>query len=255
MILLAYTARKLRELRISSGIPNLYHHPLLLALVNSVNTEDANLKLYFQQLLAIGRGDVPPAMWKAAREELWEELAREPQFLYEDRRKLRVVQTDMEAIRPADIWRDVYNSESGRGSEMEVLVRPGSRQELAFKLKTSPKPFALIKIGDISGWLKESLTGFDAIETLEDESFFAQLNQPDSPINILMGSRSFYEGWDSNRPNVINFVNIGDRRGRAQVHYPVCWPGRPHSILAGRTKTDRGTLGSLRRQASLPAPS
>ena len=24
-----------------------------------------------------------------------------------------------------------------------------------------------------------------------------------------MGSRSFYEGWDSNRPNVINFVNIG----------------------------------------------
>jgi len=24
-----------------------------------------------------------------------------------------------------------------------------------------------------------------------------------------MGSRSFYEGWDSNRPNVINFINIG----------------------------------------------
>ena len=24
-----------------------------------------------------------------------------------------------------------------------------------------------------------------------------------------MGSRSFYEGWDSNRPNIINFINIG----------------------------------------------
>lgn len=24
-----------------------------------------------------------------------------------------------------------------------------------------------------------------------------------------MGSRSFYEGWDSNRPNVITFINIG----------------------------------------------
>ena len=23
-----------------------------------------------------------------------------------------------------------------------------------------------------------------------------------------MGSRSFYEGWDSNRPNIINFINI-----------------------------------------------
>ena len=31
----------------------------------------------------------------------------------------------------------------------------------------------------------------------------------DSPFNILFGSRSFYEGWDSNRPNVMNFINIG----------------------------------------------
>ena len=30
-----------------------------------------------------------------------------------------------------------------------------------------------------------------------------------------MGSRSFYEGWDSNRPNVITFINIGDGRGSA----------------------------------------
>lgn len=209
MILLAYTARKVREVRATAVVPGLYHHPLLLALVNSVNTDDADLKLYFQQLLAIGRGDVPPAMWKTAREELWQELFSEPEFLYEDRRKLSVAQADLDAVCPADIWRDVYNSESGRGGEIEVLVRPGNRQELAFKLKTSSRPFALIKIGDISGWLKESLTGFDAIETLDDESFFAQLNQPDSPINILMGSRSFYEGWDSNRPNVINFVNIG----------------------------------------------
>jgi hypothetical protein len=35
------------------------------------------------------------------------------------------------------------------------------------------------------------------------------LNQEDSEINLLMGSRSFYEGWDSNRPNVITFINIG----------------------------------------------
>ncbi len=40
-------------------------------------------------------------------------------------------------------------------------------------------------------------------------SYFERLNADDSDINILMGSRSFYEGWDSNRPNVINFINIG----------------------------------------------
>jgi hypothetical protein len=46
-------------------------------------------------------------------------------------------------------------------------------------------------------------------ERFEDESYFERLNQPDSEVSILMGSRSFYEGWDSNRPNVANFINIG----------------------------------------------
>jgi len=70
-------------------------------------------------------------------------------------------------------------------------------------------PTDLIKIGDITAWLREQLTGFDYVESLETEGFFQGLNAPDSSINILMGSRTFYEGWDSNRPNVINFVNIG----------------------------------------------
>lgn len=39
-------------------------------------------------------------------------------------------------------------------------------------------------------------------------NYFQSLNSNDD-INILLGSRSFYEGWDSNRPNVINFINIG----------------------------------------------
>lgn len=67
----------------------------------------------------------------------------------------------------------------------------------------------MIKIGDISGWLKGELTGYEVQERFEDESYFENLNREDSDINILMGSRSFYEGWDSNRPNVINYINIG----------------------------------------------
>ncbi|MBC8264629.1 MAG: hypothetical protein H8E47_10955 [Anaerolineales bacterium] len=106
-----------------------------------------------------------------------------------------------------DILEQVYNSSSS--GEIEILVRPSDRKELAFKLKTSDRPFALIRIGDISGWLKEELAGYEVNERFEDESYFERLNEDDSEINILMGSRSFYEGWDSNRPNVINFINIG----------------------------------------------
>ena len=80
---------------------------------------------------------------------------------------------------------------------------------MIFKLRTSEKPFALIKIGDISGWLKDQLEGYEINETFDNESVFKKLNRDDSDINILMGSRSFYEGWDSNRPNIILFINIG----------------------------------------------
>ena len=209
MLMLAYTAQRVREIRKLSGDADLYHHPMLLTLVNSVNTDNADLKLYFEQILAIGRGKVKAAIWKQAKAELWEELKDEPELLYEDGRKIQILKEDIMDLGPSDVWREVYNFDSPRGGDVEVLVRPGNRKEIAFKMKTSERPFALIKIGDISGWMKEKLTGFDMVETLENESFFDGLNDPSSPINILMGSRTFYEGWDSNRPNVINFVNIG----------------------------------------------
>jgi len=92
---------------------------------------------------------------------------------------------------------------------MEVLQRPSDRQELAFKLKAAERPFALIKIGDVSEWLREELAAYEVSTSLADEAFFEHLNSADSEINILMGSRAFYEGWDSNRPNVALFINIG----------------------------------------------
>jgi len=91
---------------------------------------------------------------------------------------------------------------------VEVVQIPQNRQELLFKLKSGDRPFALMKIGDITQWLKEKLEGYEVVERFEDESGFARLNE-DEDINILMGSRAFYEGWDSNRPNVIAFINIG----------------------------------------------
>lgn len=213
MLLLAYTARKVREIRAKSKVATLYHHPMLLALVNSVNTDDADLKLYFEQIITIGRGAVKATLWNEAKKELWLELKEQPPFLYEEHagksRTLTVEKEDIDRLGVKDVWRDVYNFDSTKGGDVEVLARPGNRKEIAFKMKTSDRPFALIKIGDVTDWLNQHLSGFEYIETLETESFFKGLNAPDSSINILMGSRSFYEGWDSHRPNVINFVNIG----------------------------------------------
>jgi hypothetical protein len=88
-------------------------------------------------------------------------------------------------------------------------MRPSNRQEMAFKLKSGDRPFALIKIGDVTDWMKGELGEYEIQEGFKDETYFERINSDDSDINILMGSRSFYEGWDSNRPNVILYINIG----------------------------------------------
>ncbi len=194
--------RRVRQVR-----QDLYHRPLMMVLVNSVNTEDADLKLFFRELARIGRGEIDEATWTAAKQELLAELREAPGFMYETEAKLKFDEAVLRGLSQADVLSQVFNAASP--GEIEVLVRPSNRQEVAFKLKTSDDAFALIRIGDVSDWLKQELSGYEIDQHFADEGFFEQLNHPDSDINILLGSRTFYEGWDSNRPNVIVYINIG----------------------------------------------
>ncbi len=203
LLILAY-ARKAQET--SPSEQKTYHRPLMLTLVNSVNTRDADLKLFFRELKRIGQGHIDEQVWEQARKELWAELAEGPEWLFEGQR-FQADQALFDGITQEELLRLVYNASTP--GDIEVLLRPSNRQEMAFKLKSADQPFALIKIGDISKWLREELEGYEVIEGYEDEGFFRRLNEEDSPINILMGSRTFYEGWDSNRPNVITYINIG----------------------------------------------
>ncbi len=205
LIMLAYIRRFEDRVRRVQG--SLYHRPMLVTLVNSVNTEDADLKLFFRELVRIGSGQIDETAWNTARRELLEELRGQPEYIYEADLHVRVNEAIFANLTQADLLRTVFN-EPGPG-EMEVLVRPSNRQEVAFKLKTSDDPCALVRIGDISEWLRKELSGYEINHHFTDEGFFERLNQPDSDINLLLGSRSFYEGWDSNRPNVIMYVNIG----------------------------------------------
>ncbi len=205
LIMLAYVRQFERRVRLVRT--DLYHRPLLMALVNSVNTEDADLKLFFRELVRIGNGKVEDATWKSVIDELRAELRENPEYLFENDLKVQVEDDLLAGLRQADLLEAVYNA--GGPGEIEVLVRPSNHQEVAFKLKTSDDPFALVRIGDISDWLKQELSGYEINQHFSDESYFEQLNQSGSDINILLGSRSFYEGWDSNRPNVIIYINIG----------------------------------------------
>jgi hypothetical protein len=205
LLVLTYIHKARQKLCEAAGA-ELYHRPLLLALVNSVNTESADLKLFFAQLERIAKGELGRDAFSRAKNDLWQEWKAEPAWLYEGTH-FTPDQSLFISLTMQDILQAIFNADSY--AAIEVLVRPSNNQELAFKLKSTAAPFALIRIGDTSKWQKEMLAGYELVEGFSDESFFQKLNADDSTINLLMGSRSFYEGWDSNRPNVITFINIG----------------------------------------------
>ncbi len=205
LILLSYIKKFSNKIK---GIQkDLYHYPLLLTLVNSVNTEDADLKLFFREIEKIGKNEIENDFFEKAKKEILDSFENNKKMIMPDNQNFELDKDLLEKITFKDILEDVFNSKSA--GNIEVLIIPGNRQEMIFKLKTSDKPFALIKIGDISDWIKNEFEGYEISESFNNESMFKNINADSSEINILLGSRSFYEGWDSNRPNIILFINIG----------------------------------------------
>jgi len=196
--------------KITGIIKDIYHEPLMLTLVNTVNlsevkSEEPDLKLFFNELESIGKGDVDKSLLDESTKELLDEFSENPSFVYENI-PIGINENLLESITLKDILHYIYNSSSFGG--IEALTIPEKRQEVIFKLKTSDKPFALIKIGDAVKWIKDNLRGYEVNESYEDRSIFERIEER-GEISILMGSRAFYEGWDSNRPNLTLFINIG----------------------------------------------
>ena len=205
LILLSYIRKFAEQIKVIDK--NFYHYPLLLTLVNSVNVEDADLKLFFKEIEKIASGQINQKIFESAKKELKETIINENKTIIPENEEIKIDEKILDSISYKDILNDVFNSKSP--SNIEVLIIPNNRKEMIFKLRSSERPFALIKIGDISRWIREELEGYDIIETFDNESHFKKINRDDSDINILMGSRTFYEGWDSNRPNIILYINIG----------------------------------------------
>jgi hypothetical protein len=81
LMMLTYVRKHYED--ILSERNDLYHRPMLLSLVNSVNTQDADLKLFFRELEAIGKGEINDEVWRQAKDELWEEMEERPDFIFE----------------------------------------------------------------------------------------------------------------------------------------------------------------------------
>ncbi len=202
LLLLTGFLRKIRDRR--------YPPPLAVVLVNTVNTEDADLKLFFNELFSVAGGSLDQNGFAELREELTAELG-DVEF-WAERGKLR--EDEIEELRRftlEDLYRYFFSSTGP--SQVEVVYHPENRQELVLKLRGGSRPFALVKIGDIVSWLRSVYGNLVVSETLERKEYFLNIDEMDN-VSLLAGSRSFYEGWDSPRPAAIMFVNIGSRDAR-----------------------------------------
>jgi len=217
-----------KQLNIQS---DLYHNPMMVIYGNSVNTDESDLQIIFNVLEKIAI-ESNINNYNEAMDDLLAELQTHPRYVFAHDGVI-IDEEFLKSITYDHILKYVYNSE--RNGKIEVIKIPKNEEELVLKLKTSDKPFALIKIGDIGKWVKEKLKNYEINESYDNQSYFQRLNEDYSSINILLGSRSFYEGWDSNRPNAMMFINIGTGDSRKYVLQSI---GRGERIepLKGRRK-------------------
>ena len=215
LIFHTYISEYVVKARNKSGEKDIYHRPLLVGLVNSVNlkkdeeirTKIPDLQLLFDELDRVANNELIKGLFEEAHQELVDEMSDGNYSIGEEKR-IPINKKFLSKITYRQLLKSVFNAD--KPGNIEALRIPNNKKEIAFKLHTSTQPFALIRIGDNTSWFRNVLHGKKEIsETWQGKSLFGALNNPDSSINILLGSRAFYEGWDSNRPNIILFVNIG----------------------------------------------
>ncbi|GAA8476666.1 DEAD/DEAH box helicase family protein [Helicobacter pylori] len=186
-----------------------FYDPLMLVFTHSVNVENSDAEIFFKTLARVIENDDGSDFLKA-KEDLLEEL-KNPEFLFSDDKdkdyKVKVFKESLNDMDFKGLKEEVFYANNGH---IEVIINPKNNQEIAFKLNTSDKVFCLIKIGDITEWICEKLKSVKVVSknlSFKEESYFSQIDK--SSINILVGSRTFDTGWDSTRPSVILFLNIG----------------------------------------------
>ncbi len=153
-----------------------------------------------------------------------------------------------------DLLRHFFHAETSGGLRL-VEIKNGDG-EIGLKASTSELYFGLINIGDVSPFLKlaESQPRILRESDAFSPSLFEHINTPDSPIQILIGSKKFIEGWSSWRVSSMGLLNIGRSEGTQIIQLfgrGVRLLGKDRSLkrsdfLLGPHPTDLRTLETLK---------
>jgi hypothetical protein len=112
-----------------------------------------------------------------------------------------------------DILKLIFNSSTQAALHVENLK--GTDGEIALRLGDNDS-FGLINVGDSASLCTLCEEHPELLVVTEKEfsgSLFRGLNDNDSPVNILIGSKKFTEGWNSWRVSTMGLMNIGRTEG------------------------------------------
>jgi len=112
------------------------------------------------------------------------------------------------------IVEDIYRMVFGRKGKLELYEIRNAQGEIGLKTTTGEKYFGVIDIGDASSLkmlIRES--GIEVKDDYLSQSLFFGINENDSHINILIGSKKFIEGWNSWRVSSMGLINMGKGEG------------------------------------------
>ena len=261
--LILLTAQKMSK---NEYLQNYYHNPLLLVFAHSINStiskdEKTDLKEFFSILHDIINGKIADKIFTEAKNLLLKEIKenQQEQGYTIGNQQINLTFDFIRCIQADTIAKYVlYNPKNSKlQSSLEYYKLGKDKSEVAIKLKTADKPFALLKFGDAHKWIEEILVNAEELKTFDGIRNFSTLNDNDNPYSMLLGSRMFVEGWDSNRPNLIHFIGLGKNEentklvlqaiGRGVRIEPIPNQRKRNSYLSNSYQINTETLSSTEK--------
>jgi hypothetical protein len=149
-------------------------------------------------------------------------------------------------LTPAQIYEEtlgtLFNAPGGGRLYVEDLK--GAEGEVALRLGAENDPFGIINVGDDAKLVKLcEANGLATGERAFSGSLFHGIHGPGSPVNLLIGSRKFTEGWSSWRVSTMGLMNVGRGEGAQIIQ------------LFGRGVRLKGYRMSLKRSGKTELPS
>ena len=120
-----------------------------------------------------------------------------------------------------DILKNLFNSRSGGHLVLERVK--GEAGEITLRVGNSETAFGLINVGNAKA-LEEHIENLSKQERLSlsvkssdfPEASFDSVKSSSSPVNLLIGSKKFVEGWDCWRVSTLGLMHVGKSEG-AQI--------------------------------------